>query len=253
MKKSFYSFIVIVVLTMVSPLMANAFDIKDVLGGSGVGGTVGNLIEGVFTKTNLDVSDMAGVWTVDGSAVTFKSDNLLKKAGGVAAAAAIESKLDPYYKQLGLTGGTLTINNDSTFNLKVKMMSLSGSVSKNSDGTFDFKFKALGKVSLGSIKTYVQKSGSTLEVMFDATKLKKILSTVAGLTGNSIAKTAGSVLDGYDGLCVGFHTTKSGNVSDSGATKSTKTTSEGKQSTTTNSSSDAKSKVGDALKGLFGK
>ncbi|MDE6295937.1 MAG: DUF4923 family protein, partial [Muribaculaceae bacterium] len=130
MKKMLRFSVLLAVMAVLVPFSANAIDIKDILGGAG--GTVGNLIEGVFTKTNLQVSDMVGEWTIDGSAVTFKSDNLLKKAGGVAAAAAIEAKLDPYYKQYGLTGGTITINNDSTFKLTVKKMTLSGTISKKS-------------------------------------------------------------------------------------------------------------------------
>lgn len=248
MKKVFLSSVMLAVMAVLVPVSANAIDIKDILGGAG--GTVGNLIEGVFTKTNLEVSDMVGEWTIDGSAVTFKSDNLLKKAGGVAAAAALEAKLDPYYKQYGLTGGVVTINNDSTFKLTVKKMSLSGTISKKSDGTFAFKFKALGKVTLGSVTTYVQKSGSTLELMFDASKLKAIVSSVAGMTGNSLAKSVGSILDGYDGLCVGFSTTKSGNVSTSAATNTSSEKSAGKKSET---GKDIKSQATDALNKILGR
>lgn len=261
MKKTVISLLCSVMVAVIAPSAAHALDIKDLLGGSGVGGTVGNLIEGVFTKTNLEVKDMVGEWTVDGSAVTFKSDNMLKKAGGVAAAAALEAKLDPYYKQYGLTGGVMTINNDSTFTFKVKKMTMSGTISKNSDGTFAFKFKAFNKISLGSIKTYVQKSGNTLEIMFDANKLKSIVSSVAGISGISIAKTVGSVLDGYDGLCVGFGTTKTGNASksttatteSSTSTQATKSSGEKSTDKKSNAGDDLKSKAAEALGKILGK
>ena len=67
-------------------------DLKDILGAGG--GALGNIVEGVFTKSDLTVADLEGEWTSTGSAVTFQSDNFLKKAGGTAAAGAVESKLD---------------------------------------------------------------------------------------------------------------------------------------------------------------
>lgn len=258
-------------LAVSSPALSSAWDLKDVLGGSGVGDTVSNLIEGVFTKTDLEVKDFTGVWTADGSAVTFKSDNLLKKAGGVAAAAALEAKLDPYFKQYGLTGAIITVNPDNTFTLQVKKLKLSGTIDRNDDGTFNFNFKVAGKLSLGSIKTYVQKSGNNLEVMFDATKLKMLVSTISGFTGSTLAKTFSSLLDSYDGLCVGFGLHKTGEVNQtSGTTKATgksagttktsgttkssgKTTDKSKNTGKQDSSaSGAKSKIEEALKGLLG-
>lgn len=188
---------------------AGAWDIKDVLGGSNVGESVADFVEGVFTKTDLQVSDIAGTWTSDGSAVSFKSDNMLKKAGGVAAATALESKLDPYYKKYGLTGAVITITTDGKFTIQVKKLKLSGTVERNDDGSFEFKFKMTDSVKLGSLTTYVQKSGSKMDIMFDATKMKKLVSSVAGLTGNNMVKTFSSLLDSYDGLCVGFSTKKS--------------------------------------------
>lgn len=275
MLRKFYSFAAAMVLSATFAVSASAWDLKDGLGDSGLGGLLGNIVEGVFTDTNLEVSDMIGVWTVDGSAVTFKSENMLKQAGGMAAAAAIESKIDPYYKQYGLTGAVITINPDSTFTIQVKKLKLNGSISNNDDGTFEFNFKVVGKMSLGSIKTYVQKSGKTLEIMFDATKLKNLVSAVAGISGNSMAKTLGDLLESYDGLCVGFSTTKTGDVSSAGSGKSVKQTNTTSQSSgkTTQSASNGNStekestseskiskeslqegasKVTNALKGLFG-
>ncbi|MDE5903509.1 MAG: DUF4923 family protein, partial [Muribaculaceae bacterium] len=88
---------------------ASTWSLKDALGGGGVGETVTNLIQGVFSKSDLTVADIAGEWTSNGSAVSFTSDNFLQKAGGVAAAAAIETKLNPYYEQYGLNAPLMTI------------------------------------------------------------------------------------------------------------------------------------------------
>lgn len=216
---------------------AEAIDLKGLLGNAG--STVQSVVGGLLTQSDISVEQMAGTWTATGSAVCFQSENFLKKAGGSAAASTIEQKLDPYYKQYGLTGSVLTIESDGSFTLKVKGLSLPGTITKRSDGNFDFAFKALGKVKVGTIKAYVEKPLNGLNVMFDASKLKSLISTIAGLTGNSLAKTAGSLLDGYDGLCVGFAFTGNGS--------STTTT---PNSTGTSTGTDVKSTITNLLKGL---
>lgn len=181
---------------------ASAFDLKDILGNAG--SAVGNVVDGLLTQSDISVAQMAGDWTATGSAVCFQSDNYLKKAGGAAVAGTIEEKLNPYYEKYGLIGSELTIDADGNFTLKVKSFSLKGVVTKRDDGNFDFAFTPFGSFKLGSIKAYVEKPLSGLNVMFDASKLKTLLSAVAGLTGNSLASTAGNLLESYDGLCVGF-------------------------------------------------
>lgn len=222
-----------------------AFDLSSILGNAGT--AVSGVVEGLFTQSDITVAQMAGTWTAQGSAVCFQSDNFLQKAGGSAAASTIESKLDPYYKQYGLTGSVLTVNSDGTFTLKVKSLSLKGTISKRSDGNFDFTFTPFGSFKLGTIKAYVEKPVGGLNVMFDATKLKSLISTIATLTGNSMAKTAGSLLDSYEGLCVGFAFKGEGNNAgiipngNSGNGNSN------------NSTSNTVNQISNALKGLFGK
>lgn len=210
--------------------MANAQGLGDILNGignalggngsgssNGNGSALGNLLEGVFSSSKIEVKDMAGSWVSDGPAVCFQGDNFLKKAGGVAAAAAIETKLNPYYKKYGLTGATIDITKEGEFLIKIKGISLKGTITKESgdgDGIFTFTFKAFGSISLGSFKTYVQKTSRSLDVMFDATKFKNIVSGIAKFTGIKLASTLSGILDSYDGLCVGFHLSKTGNAVD---------------------------------------
>ena len=232
-----------------SALPASAWDIKDLLGGAGE--TVENLIEGVFTKSNLTVEDICGEWITDGSAVSFKSDNFLQKAGGVAAAAAIETKINPYYEQLGLNNAVMTIRNDGTFTFKAKMITLQGTLSANGDGTFEFEFKAFGKMSLGRLTAYVQKSGNHVDIMFDATKLKTLVATIAKYTGTTLVKTAASILDSYEGLCVGFGMEKRGS---SGASGSGNTGGQQQQkSDSTDGTGEAAGALLNILKGAGGK
>ncbi|MDE7345207.1 MAG: DUF4923 family protein [Muribaculaceae bacterium] len=209
-------------------------DLKDILGGAG--GALGNIVEGVFTKTDLTVEDIAGEWTSTGSAVTFQSDNFLKKAGGAAAAGAVENKLDEYYKKFGLTGAVLTVEKDGAFTLTIKKLPIKGTLEVKSKGVFKFNFNAGGIVKLGSMDAYVEKSPTGINVMFDADKIKKIMTLAASISGSKMVSTADKLLKEYDGICIGFKM------------KGQSAASEG--SATGNSAADA---AVDALKGLFGK
>lgn len=173
-------------------------------GSSNSGNVLTNIIEGVFTKSDLSLSDLIGEYQAQGPAVTFKSDNLLQKAGGIAGAATIVSKLQPYYEQYGLNNMVLTVDSAANFTMKIKSLSLKGTITKNdSEGTFDFNFNVMG-IKLGKFTAYIEKSGNNLNLMFDASKLKDIISTVAKFTGNSMASALASILDSYDGACIGW-------------------------------------------------
>ena len=216
-------------LLVVSAFGMQAQSLGDILSGLGGGGNSGsgnllsNVLEGVFTKTNLTVADLVGDYQAQGPAVTFQSENFLQKAGGIAGAAAIESKLNPYYQQYGLNNMTLAVTEDGNFTMKIKGISLKGNLTQGDEqGTFNFNFNVLG-INLGSFKAYVEKSGSNLNVMFDATKLKSFISTVAKLTGNSMASTVGSILDSYEGACIGWKmvsTSQNTNTDDNSNTNS---------------------------------
>lgn len=210
---------------------AEAQSITDLLGGltgSGTGQTIVNALEGVFSKSDITVADIAGQWATTGPAVSFKSDNLLKKAGGIAGAAALETKLAPYYKQYGLDNMTLSIDNDGNFTMGIKKLQIQGTmVANKGEGTFEFNIKALGAVPLGSFTAYVTTTGKTMDIMFDATKLKSLLSTIVKLTGNKLASGMASILDSYDGACIGFKMSKTGNATGS-SSNTNKTDSTGK-------------------------
>lgn len=208
-------------------------DLKDILGGAG--GALGNIVEGVFTKTDLTVADIAGEWTSTGSAVSFQSDNFLKKAGGTAAAGAVESKLDEYYSKFGLTGATLEIDKDGNFTLTIKKLPLKGTLSVKDKGIFHFVFNAGGMMKLGSMTAYVEKTPTGLNVMFDADKIKKIMTLAATLSGSKMVSTADKLLQEYDGICIGFKMKGQSAASDSSTGTSVTNT------------------AVDALKGLFGK
>mgnify|MGYP002511909860 FL=1 len=102
---------------------ASAFDIKDLLNQAGQAlenGSVTDIIEGVLSTSNLEVKDLAGVWTSTGSAVAFQSEDLLSQAGGVAMASTLESKINPYFTKYGIVGSVITIQTDGSFSMSLK-------------------------------------------------------------------------------------------------------------------------------------
>ena len=56
---------------------------------------------------------------------------------------------------------------------------LKGKVEKDEENNLIFSFSAFGKISLGKLKAHATKSGSTLNLTFDATKLVQILTKVS--------------------------------------------------------------------------
>ena len=181
--------------------------------GKGGGNTLGNILEGVFSSSNITVQDLAGVWTSNGPAVCFQSENMLKKAGGIAAAAMVEKELSPYYSKLGLNGTVITIQTDGSFSMKTKILTLNGTITQSTKGrgVFDFNFTLLG-MKLASVTTYAEKTSKTLNIMFDASKLKNLLSAVSKIVNIKTLSAITKILDMYDGLCVGFRTEKTGTV-----------------------------------------
>ena len=159
------------------------------------------------------MQDLAGVWTSNGPAVCFQSENMLKKAGGIAAAAMVEKELSPYYSKLGLNGTVITIQTDGTFSMKTKMLTLNGTITQSDKGkgVFDFNFTLLG-MKLATVTTYAEKTSKTLNIMFDASKLKNLLSAVSKVVNIKTLSAITKILDMYDGLCVGFRTEKTGTV-----------------------------------------
>ncbi|MDE5628286.1 MAG: DUF4923 family protein [Muribaculaceae bacterium] len=223
MKKIF-----IVIVTMAACLNACATakpDIKDILGklggagseteqtddnssssssSSGILGAIGSFVNNTIANNNFTVDDLTGTWNYQSPAVSFQSDNALKKIGGAGAATALESKIEPYYTRLGFNKTTLTVDADHNFVLKMGVLTLKGTVEKDSDDMLVFSFSAFGKISLGKMKANATKAGSTLNLTFEATKMIEILSKVASVLNNSTLSTLTSLLESYDGVYIGF-------------------------------------------------
>lgn len=198
----------IIIAALLAFSSASAFDLKDILGGasSGQSSPAADVVSGIIntiTSSKATYGDLVGQWNYNQPAVTFKSDNLLQKAGGVAASGTIVSKLKPYYSKAGIDKMTIEFGADSTFIAKTGRLTVKGSVHPLDDNMFRFDIKALSKIPAGSINAFVEKQGSNISLTFDAQKLMKLAETVASLSGNATLKTASDLINKYDGLNIG--------------------------------------------------
>jgi len=165
------------------------------------------MVEGLITSSNVGEADLVGNWRYSAPAVAFKSDNLLQKAGGSAASGVIVDKIAPYYEKAGITSLTATFNEDRTFELKIKKITLSGTYAlagEEANGDFVFTFKAVKKLPLGKMNAHVEKVGSKITLTFDASKLITLVNTVAKVSGKASLQSVAKLLNSYDGLNCGF-------------------------------------------------
>ncbi|MBO4941810.1 MAG: DUF4923 family protein [Muribaculaceae bacterium] len=183
-------------LTLVIALSVQAFDPKDLIGG---------LINKATSSTKFTVDDLKGTWLYDSPAVSFESDNVLKNIGGAGAAAAVETKLAPYYQKLGFTKTTLTVSEDHSFSLKLGLLILKGTVEKDESGEgLVFSFNAIGNKTLGKVKANASKSADTLNLTFDATRLIQVLTTISSKLNIKSLNTLSTLLNSYEGIYIGF-------------------------------------------------
>lgn len=204
------------------------------------------IVSNLTSTTNFQISDIVGTWEYQSPAVSFKSDDALSKIGGVAASTALEDKLKTYYTTAGLNTLVLTVNSDDTFSMKIKSISLTGTITKDDDsGNLTFNFSAFGKISIGKVSAMAEKSATNnLTLTFDVSRLITILDKVAEVAKIQSIQTLTSLLKNYDGLYAGARLKKTGSASSTSSTNS---------QTNSNGSNGSASKAADALKGLFGK
>lgn len=215
MNKSVIKFLSACVIASSTFVSASAFDIKDLLNQAGQAlenGSVTDIIEGVLSTSNLEVKDLAGVWTSTGSAVAFQSEDLLSQAGGVAMASTLESKINPYFTKYGIVGSVITIQTDGSFSMTLKKTTLKGKIVKGENNKFILSFEAFGKNNLGNVNLYIQKTSTSMDLMFDASKLKTILSSIASLSKKGLGNSLNTFLNSYNGICIGFKMSKTGKV-----------------------------------------
>lgn len=216
---------VAVVAIMLFSLHAAAWNLRDALGAlagggdststtSGLGAALGNLL----STDKITVKQMEGVWAYTAPAVSFKTDDVLKKAGGAAASALIVQKLEPLYARTGFNKLQLTVSADSSFIFKSGRITLKGNITtvpenSGSQANFVFNFSVGRTFNIGKIDAYVTKSAmGTMSLTFDVSKLIALMETVGNISGNGTLKTTVTMLKSYDGLCAGFELKRTGNA-----------------------------------------
>lgn len=181
---------------------------------SGGGGTGGGLlsgltgaVEGLMSNSNLTEKDLVGNWRYAGPAVEFRTKDMLKKAGGAAAAKMIENKLAPYYQKVGFQSISATIRADKTFTMKLHRFTFEGNFEKASaeGGDFIFNFTAVGgMIPVTQMLVHAERIGGKLSLTVDASKMITLLDAVATLSGQETLQGVAALLNQYDGLNCGF-------------------------------------------------
>ncbi|MCD7901587.1 MAG: DUF4923 family protein [Bacteroides sp.] len=150
--------------------------------------------------------DITGTWGYTGSAVEFKSNDLLKQAGGVVASSMIENKLDQQLTKLGVTAGItqFTFSEDSTFTSTIGKRTLSGNYSYDAENqTVNLKY-----AGLVGINAKVNQSSNNMSLLFDADKLLQLLVLYGNKSTNTSIKAITTLAEGYDGMMLGLEFNK---------------------------------------------
>ena len=207
------SIITSVIILLLTSANGYAFDLSSLFGGSKENGsTVGSVISNILTDltstSEFDINNLVGTWKYSSPAVNFKSDDVLTNVGGSAASGVVESKLESYYQIAGINALTFTVDSNLKFSMATKIVTLNGTIEKGENGTLIFNFNAFGKIKIGKITAYAEKSGNNLSLTFDVSKIITIAEKISSIANNDTFKSAVAILKNYDGIYVGFNVTK---------------------------------------------
>lgn len=174
-----------------------AQSIKDILSG---------VISNVVGDKATTESSFKGTWKYSAPACEFKSDNLLAKAGGTAAAEKIENKVAPLLKSVGVNGIVYTFDGEGNYTSKIKKRVTKGTYK------FDSKAKTITFTpTIGMAYTaHVAVQGSTMALTFEADKLMTTLKTISNATSklSTTAALINTLMNSYSGMRVGFELKK---------------------------------------------
>ena len=159
-----------------------------------------NIEKVVNAVTGNQTIDMTGTWTYSGSAIEFESDNLLQKAGGAAAAAVAEKKLDEQLAKVGIKDGQVSFNADSTFTSTVGKRTMTGTYSYDATD----KVVHLRYFKLLNMNAKVNCTSTNMDLLFNSDKLLKLIAFISSKSSSTTLKTISSLADSYDGMMLGF-------------------------------------------------
>ncbi len=215
MKKSMCKALIAVCVCMLSCGVAKAQFSLGSLGNILNSSTVDKVVDVVSGVAGIEnspnIADLEGTWTYASPACKFESNDLLKSAGGEVIASTLETKLATYYTKAGITPSRVSITFvDSTFTLKYGKMSLGGSLAKDEEsGKFVVTFSALkGAIPVIVVDAVINKINNNLEMLFDVERFVQILTTAASKTQNQTLNSVVNLLNGYEGVLMGFKMTR---------------------------------------------
>lgn len=196
---------------LIAALTAGAQNLGSILGslGGSKSGDILNTVSNVvyaFTGNTTAVS-LPGTWTYTGAAVALGSENVLSNVAGAAASGTIESKVDGYLKNIGLTAGaaTFTFNEDLSFSCTLRGVPLTGTWRTINDGkTVQLQFgKTLKYMNMtGTLKG----TATGCEMLFEAKKFLSFMKTALAVVAkqSSTASTFSSLAENYNDMKIGF-------------------------------------------------
>lgn len=160
----------------------------------------------IFSNSKVATADkLVGTWVYEEPAVVFESSNMLKKAGGTMVSSAIEKRLQTILNKYGIKKGKMTM----TFDKKGNFTQTIGKKTVKGTYTVDGKsVKLKYATGMSQLLGTTQLEGNSLLIVMNATKLLKFAGVVGNLSGNSMLKTAGSLLSGMDGMECGVRLKK---------------------------------------------
>jgi len=180
-----------------SSIKAQNISIGDILNSKTLGG-IADAVTGSST-TSLDIT---GTWKYKGTSCALQSEDVVKKIGAAVATSAMEKKMDSQCSKVGIKAGAcnFTFNKDGSFITTVGKKSYYGTYTfDKSNGSM-----VLNYLQLMNMNATVAANGSDISLLFEASKLMKLLSYLSKASTKSSIKTISALLNQYDGAKVGF-------------------------------------------------
>lgn len=170
---------------------------------SGISRLLGSLLD----NSTLSANDVQGTWRYGGVDCVFETENVLMKAGGEAATAKVESKINDLLKKVGVTSEALafTFNADNTFSITVKGRTINGTYA------LDLENKKITLTYLNGVATItpqIVKNGTTMSLLYDADKFLNFLTSISAVSKNATVVSINAILKSYNGMLIGMELQK---------------------------------------------
>jgi hypothetical protein len=129
------------------------------------------------------------------------------KAGGEAATAKVEAKINDMLKKVGVTSEALafTFNTDNTFTINVKGRNLKGTYALDLENK---KITLSYLNGVGTITPQIVKNGTTMSLLYDADKFLNFLTNISAVSKNATVASLNALLKSYDGMLIGMELQK---------------------------------------------